>query len=217
MKKTWLVLAVLIFTLSTIESRAALARESYWEEYRIGLSGLTEEQIAALESTLNQLRAIQPGELKMNKRNYQRLSRFKELFGFPLNGNVLFRWLLTRVRSFSYHNSWTAALNQNKGHFIIGDTFLVKISTLERLYTLIHEARHSDDGGYEHVKCPKGFKFISSRQPEMDLEKEPACDGNNKGAYSFQAAFLFELFAYGIYDQGEVGLLYNSSISRVVP
>ena len=51
----------------------------------------------------------------------------------------------------------------------------------------------------------------------MDLEKEAACDPNDQGAYSFQAAFLFELFAYGIFDQGEAGLLYNSSILRVVP
>ena len=57
----------------------------------------------------------------------------------------------------------------------------------------------------------------SSRQPDLDLEKVPACDNRPDGAYAFQAAFLFELFAFGLHEQNEVGLLYNSSISRVIP
>ena len=201
----------------TLDAEAASAREPYWQEYHIELSGLTDEQVLILESTINKLRSLEPAELKINKRTYTRLSRFKELFGFEFNGRDLSRWLLTRIRSISYQNTWTAAVNQNQGDFFAGDLFFTKTNRLEKLYTLIHEARHSDDEGYEHVKCPKGFKYISSRQPEMDLEKTPACDDNDQGAYSFQAAFLFELFAYGMFDQSEVGLLYNSSISRVVP
>lgn len=200
-----------------LDTENAAAREPYWQEYHIELSGLTDEQVLILESTIHQLRSFEPGELKINRRAYNRLSRFKELFGFEFNGGDLSRWLLTRIRGISYQNTWTAAVNQNQGDFFVGDLFFTKTNPLEKLYTLIHEARHSDDDGYEHVKCPKGFKFISSRQPEMDLEKEPACDNSDKGAYSFQAAFLFELFAYGIFDQSKVGLLYNSSISRVVP
>jgi hypothetical protein len=51
----------------------------------------------------------------------------------------------------------------------------------------------------------------------MRLEKELACDKTDQGAYAYQAAFLFELFAYGIFDQKEVGLLYNSTVARVLP
>jgi hypothetical protein len=217
MMKITILAAYSFLLIITLDAETVLAREPYWEEHHIELLGLTEEQVLSLESTLRQLSALEPGELKINKRMYGRLSRFKELFGFPFNGKDLSHWLLTRIQSISYHNTWTAAVNQNQGSFMVGDFFFTKTTPLERLYALIHEARHSDDDGYEHVECPKGFKFISSRQPEMDLEKEPACDVNNKGAYSFQAAFLFELFAYGIFDQGEAGLLYNSSISRVVP
>jgi hypothetical protein len=209
--------AVIFFLLITVDTEIASAREPYWEKYQIELSGLSEAQVLILESTINQLRSLESAELKINKKTYDRLSRFKDLFGFPFNGPDLSNWLLSRIHSISYHNPWTIAVNQNKGEFFVGDVFFTKTSPLERLYTLIHEARHSDDNGYEHVKCPKGFKFISSRQPEMDLENVPACDTTNRGAYSFQAAFLFELFAYGLLDQGEVGLLYNSSISRVVP
>jgi len=197
-------------------AQPAPAREPYWEQHHIELSGLSGAQVLTLESTINQLRSLEPGELKMNKKTYVRLSRFKELFGFPFDGRNLSEWLLTRIHSISYHNPWTVAVNQNKGEFVVGDVFFTHTSPLERIYTLIHEARHSDDDGYEHVKCPKGFKFISSRQPEMDLEGVPACDNTDRGAYAFQAAFLFELFAYGLLDQGEVGLLYNSSVSRVL-
>lgn len=215
--KTLLAPAYFFLLLIILNAETVLAREPYWEEYHIELSGLSDEQVLVLESTINQLRSLEPSELKINKRTYSRLSRFKELFGFPFNGKDLSHWLLTRIQSISYHNTWTAAVNQNQGSFMVGDFFFTKTTPLEKLYTLIHEARHSDDNGYKHIRCPDGYKYISSRQPEMDLEKEPACDDNDKGAYSFQAAFLFELFAYGIFDQSEVGLLYNSSISRVIP
>lgn len=207
---------VVFFLLITVDTEIGSAREPYWEQYHIELSGLTDAQVLVLESTINQLRSLEPGDLKMDKKTYSRLSRFKELYGFSFNGPDLSNWLLGRIHSISYHNPWTIAVNQNKGEFIVGDVFFTKTSPLERLYTLIHEARHSDDDGYEHVKCPTGFKFISSRQPEMDLQSVPACDPTDRGAYSFQAAFLFELFAYGLLDQGEVGLLYNSSIPRII-
>jgi hypothetical protein len=218
MKRCVIAMHVLtFFGLFLMDAKLVSAKEPYWDEYRIELSGFSDTQVLVLEATLNQLRALEPGDLRMNKRAYQRLSRFETLFGFPFNGNDLFRWLLPRIRRLSFHNKWAVALNQNQGTFIVGDLFFTKITPLERLYTLVHEARHSDDDGYDHVKCPKGFHYISSRQPEMDLEKEPACDDTNNGAYAFQAAFLFELFAYGLFEQTEVGLLYNSSISRVIP
>jgi hypothetical protein len=195
----------------------ATAREPYWEQHRIELSGLSEQQILVLESSIRQLRSLEAGELKIDRKLYRRLSRFEELFGFAFNGRDLSHWLLNRIDGISYHNPWTAAVNQNLGDFLVGDLFFDRLSPLERLYALIHEARHSDDDGHEHVKCPKGFKYISSRQADLDLEKVPACDNHADGAYALQAAFLFELYAYGLFEQNEVGLLSNSSISRVLP
>lgn len=194
-----------------------MAKEPYWDEYHIELLGLTKQQISVLESTIEQLRLLEPGELKIDEKIYNRLTRFKELFGFSFNGRDLSRWLLNRIQSISYQNSWTAAANQNLGDFFVGDLFFDTMSPLERLYSLIHEARHSDDDGYKHTRCPEGFRYISSRQPNLDLEKVPACDNRPDGAYAFQAAFLFELLAFGPFEQNEVGLLYNSSISRVSP
>jgi len=212
-----IVLAQIFFLCFSFIVETASAKESYWGDYHIELSELKDEQVKVLEESIRQLRMLEPGDLKINKKVYRRLSRFEELYGFPFNGKDLSRWLLTRIKSISYHNPWTAAVNENKGDFILGDFFFTKMSMIERLYSLIHEARHSDGDGYPHIRCPKGFKYISSRQPDMDLEKELTCDHSDKGAYGFQAAFLFELFAYGIFDQKETGLLYNSSISRLVP
>lgn len=209
-----MILLILIFLLNV---KTGHAKEAYWREYGITISSLSYDQLSIIEETINQLKSLKSDELKINNKSYNKLSRFNELFRFSFNGKGLFYWLLSRIRKISYHNSWTIAINQDKGEFVLGDSFFKKLSILERLYLLIHEARHSDNRGYTHVKCPKGFKFISASQPDMNLENEPACDDNDKGAYAFQAAFLFELFAYGIFDQKEVGLLYNSSISRVIP
>jgi hypothetical protein len=193
------------------------AREPFWAEHGIDLTNLSEGQVLFLESTLNQLRGLRPGELRINPGVYRRLSRFRDLFGFPFNGNDLFNWLLGRIDSISYQNTWTTAVNQNRGGFLVGTAFFSQLDPVERMYLLVHEARHSDGKGYKHVKCPEGFPFLSATQPDIDLEKEPSCDAVKDGAYSFQAAFLFELYAYGLFDQRETGLLYNSSVSRVVP
>ena len=61
--------------LITLDPETVPARESYWEEHHIELSGLSEEQIMGLESTMNQLRSLEPGELKINKKMYGRLTR----------------------------------------------------------------------------------------------------------------------------------------------
>lgn len=212
------IVPVFILLLSVaVHSATVIAKEPYWDEHHIELLGLTEPQILVLESTIRQLRLLESGELKIGKDIYNRLSHFKGLFGFSFNGRDLSRWLLSRIQSISYQNSWTAAANQNLGDFFVGDLFFNTLGPLERLYSLIHEARHSDDDGYKHVKCTEGFRYISSRQPDLDLDKVPACDNRPDGAYAFQAAFLFELFAFGLFEQNEVGLLYNSSISRVIP
>jgi hypothetical protein len=215
--KKKILLSALFILLIAMDAGPGLAKEAYWDDYHIRLSGLSEQQIAMLEDSIGKLESLRPGDLKINPKTYRRLSRFKALFGFPFNGPDLSRWLLARIRSISYQESRIVALNLNEGEFLIGEGFFTMTTPVERLYALVHEARHSDDDGYKHVRCPKGFKFISSRQPEFDLEKELACDDRDNGAYSFQAAFLFELFAYGMFNQSEVGLLYNSSISRVIP
>lgn len=195
----------------------AYGKESFWEKYHIDVSGLSDKQLLILEETLLQLKSLQPRDLGIPLEVYQRLSRFRELFGFPFSGKDLAHWVLSRIRKITYRNTWTAAINQNGGVLMLGDSFFDKLGLLERLYLLIHEARHSDDEGYPHIKCPKGFRFVSATQPETDLQNELACDRGDQGGYSFQAAFLFELFSYGIFDQKETGLIYNSSISRVVP
>jgi len=207
-------LSILIFLLT---AGLAQAKEDYWDQYKIDPSDLSTEQLIIIEETLNQLRLLKSGDLKINKKVYRRLSRFNEFFGGSFNGETLLHWLLTRIKGLSYHNGKKAAINQNRGNIHVGNPFFQELSVLERLYLLIHEARHSDDKGYKHIRCPKGFRFISASQPTMDLEKEQACDDEINGAYGYQAAFLFELFAFGIFDQQEVGLLYNSSISRVFP
>ena len=189
----------------------------YWKDYGIKLKNLAPEQLTIIESTFEKLRGLKSGALKISPSTYKKLSRFKKLFGFEFNGPKMSDWILQRIRKIEQKETWTALVNHRKGTFQIGKIFFEELTPLERMYALVHEARHSDGAGYPHVRCPKGFPFISSRQPNMDLAKNLACDNNDKGAYAFQAAFLFELFAYGLLETHEVGLLYNSSISRIIP
>src|SRR5262245_16460078 len=138
MKTIMIVSVQVLFLLFGPTPERASAKEPYWEKYKIDLSSLRDEQVLVLESTVNQLKALEPDDLKINKKVYRRLSRFEELFGFPFKGSDLSRWLLTRIKSVSYQNTWTAAVNENKGDFILGDFFFTKMTMVERLYGLIH-------------------------------------------------------------------------------
>ena len=218
-KKAFFVSTILLCLLFVLKTSPAFSFEPapYWEGNEIKLKNMGPGEIETLEQTFEDIRGLKSGELKISPKTYEKLSRFKELFGFVFNGPEIADWVLQRIRKIEQKKTWTALVNHRKGTFQIGKVFFEELTPLERMYALVHEARHSDGTGYKHVRCPEGFPFISSRQPEKNLEKELACDQTHRGAYAYHAAFLFELFSYGLYDQPEVGLLYNSSISRIIP
>lgn len=185
--------------------------------HNIKLLGFSDSHIAELRKTFNLLKSLKKDDLKIPESVYKRNSSFKALYGFEFSGEKLFLWFKKRIKSISYYNAWTIGTNNSKGSITLSSLFF-KISDLERLYTLIHEARHTDDGGYPHIKCPeKKYPFVSSGSPDMDLTSVDACDKTLKGAYHFHSAFLFECYAFGLIDQKQAGLLYSSSIIRVLP
>ena len=194
----------------------AFAKTDEWDRYGVRFVGLSTDQIAVLEDTVARLRVLAPSEPTINAETYRRLSRFEALFGFPFNGPDLVDWLLRRTTKISHGGGRLAANHQGGKRLVLSDVFFQKLSPLERFYLLIHEARHSDSGGFPHVPCPAAYPFVSATQPQMDLEAEAACDDRPDGAYAFQAAFLFELYARGLFDQQEAGLLYNSTVARVL-
>jgi hypothetical protein len=53
---------------------------------------------------------------------------------------------------------------------------------ISRLSSYIHEARHTDQGGFLHVECPVGH----------DLAGRLACDDQMDGSYAYQAQILKE-------------------------
>lgn len=196
---------------------SSFAEEAYWKEHGIDITGLSMEQLAAVEKTVNAIGGMKVNDVAIPKGIYYRLSSFRRLYGFDLDGEKLKGWLLGRIRSISPQNSWTIAVNGNLGHFYIGSRFFEKSGFLERAYCLIHEARHSDGDGYPHIPCPGNYKYVSAGSPEIDLTEHAACDGVKDGAYAFQAAFLFELYARKMVDPEQAGLIYNSSASRIIP
>ncbi|MEC4677983.1 MAG: hypothetical protein VST69_04435 [Nitrospirota bacterium] len=211
-KTTVYLFSLLLFSCVQIKE----TQKIIFDEHRLEISGFSEIQRHQLERTIAQLKSLIPGPLEIKEVRYRRLSQFERLFGFPFHGGPLSAWVLRRFSNITYGNPWTVAVNQNKGTLIIGDLFFTELSDLERLYLLVHEARHSDKHGFKHSLCPEGFPFVSAGQPKQDLQEALACDKTPNGAYAYQAAFLFEIFAYGLFEQREAGLLYNSSISRII-
>lgn len=87
--------------------------------------------------------------------------------------------------------------------------------TIQRLSTLIHEARHSDGRensfGFFHIECPKGH-------PEAG---EPNCDPCNNGAYRVQMHFVQSAIEScdecNFFDKTILGFHSNSHFNRVLP
>lgn len=194
----------------------SFAEEAYWKEYGVDIKELSAERLAAIEETINAIGGMKANDVAIPKGVYHRLSAFRRLYGFDFDGEKLKGWLLGRIKSIAAENSWTIAVNGNQGYFYIGDRFFEKSGFLERAYCLIHEARHSDGDGYRHIACPGNHKDVSAGSPELDLTEVPACDAVADGAYAFQAAFLFELYARNLVDQEQAGLAYNNSVARII-
>ncbi len=205
-----------LLMLALLSPCSSFGEEAYWKEHGIDIAGLSTEQLAAVEETVNAIGALKVKDVAIPKGIYYRLSSFRRLYGFDFDGEKLKGWLLGRVKSIAPQNGWTIAVNNNQGHFYIGDRFFTKSGFLERAYCLIHEARHSDGDGYPHIRCPGNCKYVSAGSPDIDLTEVPACDGGKDGAYAFQAAFLFELYARNMVDPEAAGLIYNSSMSRII-
>jgi len=73
-----------------------------------------------------------------------------------------------------------------------------RISRVERLSLLLHEARHLEPGGWNHEICPRPF-LDSNRQPivsrpeNIRLAGLPACDSSPLSAYGIQIIFYRNL------------------------
>ncbi len=205
-------------TITMLFLLAGLAAPLYAEEPRVlGIEahGFSPKQIKTLQGVLTEIQNFKKRKLKIARSVYEQNSTYKALFGFEFNGPQTVKWLQKRIDKFTYYDAPTVAANQGRGQVQIGRQFFAS-NKVEQMYMLIHEARHSD-GDYSHVNCPAGFGYISASQPEVNLQRQPGCDNKSDGAYAYQAAFLFELYAYGYFDQEKLGLLYNSVIARVLP
>ena len=75
--KKLIILSIQFLLLFGLTPQTLSAKEPYWEKYDIDLSGLSEQQVQVLESTISQLRALEADDLKINKKVYRRLSRFQ--------------------------------------------------------------------------------------------------------------------------------------------
>lgn len=206
-----------IILLACLSPGFSAAEEPYWKEQGVDVAGLSPAQRAAIEETINAIGAMKADAVAIPTAAYYRLATFRRLYGFDFDGEKLKAWLLLRIKSITAENSWTIAVNGNQGHFYIGDRFFDTSGFLERAYCLIHEARHGDGDGYRHVDCPANYKYVSAGSPGIDLAEIPACDAVADGAYAFQAAFLFELYARNMVNQEQAGLVYNSTIARILP
>jgi len=181
----------------------------------IPLKGFSDSQKLVIEETFNEIYLIKTGKLAIPAGIYKKHSRFKSLFGFKLDGALLVEWLYKRIETLEFRNSMFDAVNNGDGTVYIGNSFFSS-TPVERIYILVHEARHSDGDSFPHIKCPPDHPYVLPDRTGFDLANKPACDDQSNGAYGYQAALLFELYAFGLYQQTVTGKLYNSTVTRII-
>lgn len=179
---------------------------------RLPLADATPAQAAQVDEALELLASLAPQALVVAPALYARTTTFERLFGFALDGPRLCEWVRARVDGLRVIAATPAALWSAREVGLGADFFAA--TPAERVYALVHEARHADGPG--HVPCPADFPFVSARQPGVVLAGAEACDATADGAYGFQAALLFEIHAYGLLDPVQAGLSYNSTRVRVL-
>lgn len=180
------------------------------------LVGFSPAEAERFDDTWRALCALEARPLRVPSATYRRLARFEEDFGFAFDGPALCRWVAARVDRVVRVDG-PLALQHGGGQVVEVGAAFFEATLVERLYALIHEARHSEGATYRHRSCPDDFPFVSAAQPELALAGAAACDDRVDGAYGLQAAFLLELWARGLVDPQLAGHLYNASIARVVP
>lgn len=172
-----------------------------------------------IEDLFKYISDLKPKRVVIDSKVYSEKSRFREFFGFPFAGPPLTAWLKHRISDFKMGASsefYTA--NYRNGTVYLNRRFF-QLSKLEQTVVLIHEARHADGADFQHVVCPKDFPYTSARAPEVKLEGLSACDDRKDGAYGFGAAFLFEIYSFGLLggkSPEEILGLYRSETVRIL-
>ncbi|MBM9575980.1 hypothetical protein JWG45_02330 [Leptospira sp. 201903070] len=170
-----------------------------------------------LDEVYEYVRQLNPGSLRIQSKTYRKRTQFQNFFGFPFSGPELLLWLQRRIQKFRIGATGRYVANFENGVVYLDSSFF-SLSKIEQTVVLIHEARHGD-GEFHHIDCPEGFPFLSIRSPETELDGMKACDERADGAYGFSAAFLFEIFSFGLYPQGSVSEIvgmYNSEMLRII-
>ncbi|TGK13124.1 hypothetical protein EHO60_02685 [Leptospira fletcheri] len=173
---------------------------------------------ARIESLRAFIRSLEPKQLVVDRDFYRKTSRFEERFGFPFSGQKLDSWFGDRIRFFKIGRTDPYLAYYNGEAIVLGKGFFL-LSKIEQALVLVHEARHADGKKYSHVDCPSDFPYLSLRIPETKPAGLKACDDISDGSYGFGAAFLFEVFAYGLAERTEEKYilgLYNSELTRIL-
>lgn len=133
---------------------------------------------------------------------------FTARFGFPLRGPLLMAWLQDRVDRVEYGRSWTVAVHGGGRTVVVSDAFFSR-TLVERMSVLVHEARHSEDDGYPHARCPDADPPV--------IAGKLACDDRADGGYAYQAAFLRALASTGQLDAALASRLVRDLTYRILP
>lgn len=174
----------------------------------VTLVGLAPSETERVVETYRALEGLTPTKLRIPEAQYLAHSRFQQRFGFPLQGGLLVAWLRGRVTRIERGRAWTVAVHGGDTTVVVTDAFFTR-SLVERMSVLLHEARHSEGDGHDHVECPEDDPVL--------LRGREACDGRADGAYAYQAALLYEMYAYGLVDPEAAHRLYRDMHARILP
>ncbi|WP_061225950.1 hypothetical protein [Leptospira interrogans] len=184
--------------------------------FPVALNSQERVQINELFESISKLK---PLKVTIDLKFYEEKSQFSQFFGFPFSGISLEIWLKRRVTNFKIGASSEDYIANYRNGIIYLNRRFFQLSKLEQMVILIHEARHADGAEFQHIRCPFDFPYLSIRAPETRLEGMPACDDRKDGAYGFGAAFLFEIYSFGLFDENkleEVLGMYNSEVARII-
>ncbi|MDD5658231.1 MAG: hypothetical protein PHF00_13350 [Elusimicrobia bacterium] len=154
-----------------------------------------------------------------------------QVFG-PVQGGAYLGFFLTRISRISFEKetddfSTVAFVRDGPRMWLTSnyDRFKDRMPQIDRVVTLLHEARHAEPRGWPHVNCPDPFLDEQGKEARgilsgVRMAGEDACDDVPLGAYGIEWVWLKNIRQYCSNCTGKVkgdaALYAADAVKRII-
>ena len=186
-------------------------------------TGFFSNEDALFEKTIDLIRSDVES---LSRLKFSKVSRAHMAFFGSSSGNALVEFIKKRTKRIEWTETDDLVIaSASNGTLWISERY-AELDQVHRWAVLIHESRHNESAGWNHVKCPNPYIFtfdeVSYRFPVFDeYSGTLGCDNTSDGAYGVEHAFLQSIFETCVNCTKEMKneatkLMFSSGYLRII-